>query len=69
MTDLIPLLDDQTVVPGVRIMQGREWRICDRAAATLAALMGRPIRIAPTMPAEQRDQQIEQVRQWLKSAY
>ncbi len=69
MTELIPLLDDQTIVPANRLMPGREWRICDRAAATLAALMGRSVRIAPMMSTEQRDQQIEQVRQWLKSAY
>jgi HEAT repeat protein len=69
MADLIPLLDDHTVVPTVRLMPGREWRICDRAATTLAALMGRTLRMAPMMPTEQRDQQIEQVRQWLKSAY
>jgi HEAT repeat protein len=69
MAGLIPLLDDQTVVPGLRRMPGREWRICDRAATTLAALMGRTVRVAPMMPTEQRDQQIEQVRQWLKSAY
>jgi HEAT repeat protein len=69
MASLIPLLDDHTIVPGLRMMPGREWRICDRAATTLAALMGRTIRLAPIMPTEQRDDQIEQVRQWLKSAY
>jgi HEAT repeat protein len=69
MADLIPLLDDHTVVPSLRLMPGREWRICDRAATTLAALLGRTVRVAPMMPTEQRDQQIEQVRQWLKSAY
>ena len=69
MAGLIPLLDDHTVVPGNRLMPGREWRICDRAATTLAALMGRPVRMAPMMPTEQRDEQIEQIRQWLKSAY
>jgi HEAT repeat protein len=69
MADLIPLLDDHTVVPGIRLTPGREWRICDRAATTLAALMGRHLPIAPMMPTEQRDQQIEQVRQWVKSSY
>ncbi len=66
---LIPLLDDQTVVPGTRQMAGQEWRICDRAATTLAALMGRAALMTPLMTADQRDQRIEQVRQWLKSAY
>ena len=70
MAGLIPLLDDHTVVPGVRMMPGREWRICDRAAMTLAALMGRTVRLAPDdARREQRDEQIEPVRQWLKSAY
>jgi hypothetical protein len=50
-------------------MPGREWRICDRAATTLAALLGRTVRMAPMMPTEMRDEQIEQVRQWLKAAY
>jgi HEAT repeat protein len=68
-SDLLPLLDDRTVIPGVRPMPGREWRICDRAATTLAALLGRTVRMAPMMPTEMRDEQIEQVRQWLKAAY
>jgi HEAT repeat protein len=68
-TGLIPLLDDTTVVPGRRPLPGREWRICDRAATTISTLLGRPVRIMPNQPTEQRDQQIEQVRQALKSAY
>jgi hypothetical protein len=36
---------------------------------TLAALLGRSVRLAPMMPTEERDIQIDQVRQWLKSAY
>jgi HEAT repeat protein len=70
-TDLIPLLDDTTVVPapGHRPMPGREWRICDRAAATIATLLGRSVRIIPMQPTDQRDQQIEQIRQSLKAAY
>jgi hypothetical protein len=69
MAGLIPLLDDQTVVPGLRPLPGREWRICDRAAATLSALSGRSMRITPMMQTEDRDRQIEQVRQMLKSSY
>jgi hypothetical protein len=68
-SDLVPLLDDHTAIPGMRPMPGREWRICDRAAMTLAALLGRSVRLAPMMPVEERDQQIDQVKQWLKSAY
>jgi HEAT repeat protein len=67
--DLVPLLDDTTIVPGPgrRGMPGREWRICDRAAETITALLGRPITIAPM--TDQRDQQIDQIRQSLKAAY
>jgi hypothetical protein len=69
MAGIIPLLDDQTIVPGPRPMPGREWRICDRAATTLTALIGRPLLMAPMMPIEDRDKQIEGLRQTLKSAY
>lgn len=66
---LAPLLDDATPVPGRRIMPGREWRICDRAAGTIALLLGRTARVSPMESTEQRDRDIEEVRQWLKSAY
>jgi HEAT repeat protein len=68
-SDLVPLLDDHTIIPSIRPLPGREWRICDRAATTLAGLLGRTMRIAPMMPEVERDQQIDQVRQWLKVAY
>jgi HEAT repeat protein len=70
-TGLIPLLDDTTTVPmpGRRVMPGREWRICDQAASTIAALLGRSVRIMPMQPTDQRDQQIEQLRESLKAAY
>jgi len=68
-TALIPLLDDTTIVPGRRPIPGREWRICDRAAATIATLLGRTVRIMPMQATEQRDQQIDQIRQSLKAAY
>jgi HEAT repeat protein len=70
-TNLIPLLDDITIVPlpGRRPVPGREWRICDRAAATIANLLGRSVRIMPMQPIDQRDQQIDQIRQSVKAAY
>jgi hypothetical protein len=70
-TTLIPLLDDTTVVqaPGRGPMPGRVWRICDQAAATIATLLGRSVKIMPMQPTEQRDQQIEQIRESLKAAY
>jgi hypothetical protein len=68
---LIPLLDDTTIVPapGRRPMPGREWRICDQAATTIATLLGRSVKIIPMQPTDQRDQQIEQIRESLKAAY
>jgi hypothetical protein len=68
-TELVPLLDDTTTVPARRPMPGREWRICDRAAETISTLLGRPVRIMPTQTTDQRDLQIEQIRQSLKAAY
>ncbi len=68
-TELLPLLDDTTVVPGLRPMPGREWRICDRAAEAIAGMLGRSLRFSPNQSVEQRDQQIEQIRQSVKAAY
>jgi HEAT repeat protein len=68
-TELIPLLDDTTIVPGIRPLQGREWRICDRAAEAISGILGRPVRMSPAQTIEQRDQQIEQIRQSVKAAY
>ena len=67
--DLIPLLDDTTVVPKARPMPGREWRICDRAAETIGALLGQPVKIMPIQTVDQRDLQIDQIRQAVKAAY
>ena len=37
--DIIPLLDDTTPITYSRPLPGPEWRICDRAAATIAMLL------------------------------
>lgn len=66
---LAPLLDDTTIVASRRVVPGREWRICDAGASVIATLLGRPLRIVPMQSADQRDQEIEEVRQWLKSTY
>jgi len=68
-SQLVALLDDSTIVPGRRPMPGREWRICDRAAETISTLLGRPVKMMPMQTTDQRDQQIEQIRQSLKAAY
>jgi hypothetical protein len=66
---LIPLLDDTTIVPGIRPMPGREWRICDRAAEAISEMLGRQMKMPPAATIEQRDQQIDQIRQSVKAAY
>jgi HEAT repeat protein len=68
-TELIPLLDDTTIVAGLRPVPGREWRICDRAAEAISGMVGRPVRFSQAQTIEERDQQIEQIRQSAKAAY
>jgi HEAT repeat protein len=69
VTELIPLLDDTTIVPGIRPLPGREWRICDRAADAISGMMGHQVRMSQAQSVEERDQQIEQIRQSVKAAY
>jgi hypothetical protein len=68
-TELIPLLDETTIVPGIRPLPGREWRICDRAGEAISAMLGRQVRISQAQTIEERDQQIDQIRQSVKAAY
>jgi HEAT repeat protein len=67
--ELIPLLDDTTIVAGIHPLPGREWRICDRAAEAISEMLGRPLRLGQAQSIEERDQQIEQIRQSVKAAY
>ena len=67
--DLIPLLDDTTPIVYERTLPGPEWRVCDRAAKTIAILLGwengrSPISIRP----EQREETMNRVRDWAKQA-
>jgi HEAT repeat protein len=67
--DLIPLLDDATPIVYERTLPGPEWRVCDRAAETIAILLGwengrSPIYIRP----EQRGKTMNRVRDWAKQA-
>lgn len=67
--ELIPLLDDTTVIEYFRTLpHGMEMRICDRTAMTIARmlrwqdfLMARPI-----LPPKQRDDLMSRVRDWAK---
>jgi HEAT repeat protein len=63
--ELAPLLDDTTAITYTRSLPGVEWRICDRAAATVAVLLrwedGWLIR---PMPNENR---LNRARAWAKA--
>lgn len=67
--ELIPLLDDTTVINYSRPMPlGIEMRICDRAAETIAVMLGwedRRFR-QPLVPPRQREDLMARVRDWAK---
>jgi HEAT repeat protein len=65
--ELIPLLDDVTPIVYSRPMPGAEWRVCDRAAASIATLLGWQQRMMPIfVRPEQRDETLKRVREWAK---
>jgi len=68
--DLVPLLDDTTPIlysPPMRL--GTEWLVCDRAAVTIATLLGWENRMAPVyFPQQKRDETMARVREWAKQA-
>ncbi|MGO8836706.1 MAG: DUF3160 domain-containing protein [Limisphaerales bacterium] len=66
--DLVPLLDDTTPIEYSRPLPGPEWRVCDRAAITIAILLGWENRMQPIyMRPEQRDETMKKVREWANS--
>jgi HEAT repeat protein len=68
--DLIPLLDDTTPItysPPMRLAV--DWQVCDRAAVTIATLLGWENRMAPVyFPQQERDETMARVRDWAKQA-
>ena len=62
---LVPLLDDVTPIVYSRPLPGQEWRICDRAAVTIALVLGweQPIMLRYVRP-EQREDLMKRVRTW-----
>jgi HEAT repeat protein len=66
--ELIPLLDDVTPIVYSRQMPGSEWRICDRAAVTIAVMLGWERRglLMPTFRPEQREKMMARAREWAK---
>ncbi|MGD0017599.1 MAG: DUF3160 domain-containing protein, partial [Verrucomicrobiia bacterium] len=68
--DLVPLLDDTTPIEYSRSLPGLEWRICDRAAETIAILLGWQNRMTPMFARpEQREETMARVREWAKQSH
>ena len=63
--DLVPLLDDVTPIVYSRPLAGPEWRICDRAAVSIALLLGweHPMRLRHPRP-EEREALMARARKW-----
>jgi HEAT repeat protein len=66
--ELVPLLDDISPIVYERTLPGPEWRICDRAAASIALMLGweAPIRLRYLSP-ERREELMKRAREWAKS--
>jgi hypothetical protein len=66
--DLVPLLDDVTPIVYAQPMRGPQWRVCDRAAASIAILLGweNPMMLRFLRP-EQREGLMKRAREWAKS--
>ena len=54
---LVPLLDDVTPIVYSRPLPGQEWRICDRAAVTIAVMLGweQPMTLRYVRPEQSED--------------
>jgi len=68
MRELIPLLDDTTPIEYSRPLPGMEWRVCDRAAETIAMMLGWERTIPMFIRPEQRDKTMVRVREWAQQA-
>jgi len=65
--EIIPLLDDVTPIVYSRPSPIPEWRICDRAATTIAVLLGWQHRsMLIFFPPEQREQMLGRAREWAR---
>ena len=67
--DLVPLLDDVTPITYERSLPGPAWRICDRAAVSIAVLLGWESQMLPIyIRPERRDEMMTRVREWAKQS-
>jgi hypothetical protein len=66
--DITPLLDDQTPIAYERPLPGPEWRLCDRAAVTIAVMAGweRPMLLRFVKP-QKREELMKRAREWAAS--
>jgi len=67
--DLIPLLEDETAITYTKPVRGAEWRVCDRAAASIAILLGWESRMAPMLfmrPGKQ-EETLTRAREWARA--
>jgi hypothetical protein len=60
------LLDDSTPIVYERMPPGREWRICDRAADTVAGLLGWQKRLRVFAAPEERDAFVAEVKKSMR---
>ena len=60
---IAPLLDDTSPIVFERMPPGREWRICDRAADTIAGLLAWRQRLRVFSAADERDAFVARVKQ------
>jgi hypothetical protein len=66
--DVVPLLDDTTPIIYSRPLPGAEWRICDRAAVTIAVLLRWESGLSPIYHhPEQREEMMRRAREWAKA--
>jgi hypothetical protein len=65
--EIVPLLDDTTPIVYTRPIPGREWRVCDRAAVTIALLLGWDSSLRFQMLPNQTEKLMDRVREWAKS--
>jgi hypothetical protein len=62
--NLVPLLDDTTQIVRQRMRPDRKWRICDRAADTIAGLLGWDARCYPFAPSSRCEALISRAKEW-----
>lgn len=63
--ELVPLLDDTTPIEYERPMRGAEWRVCDRAAESIAVLLGwHPPTPGGFITLRQREEAMTRARAW-----